>query len=197
MHNKLLWISLVDQVILCGCLFIYVGFGTMHPVLCSSMPPQRISNNFHSSCCKLRLQSYRLPEGGAPTPSHCWTISVISPNFGRFCFIVLYCCWFGPHTGAEWKCVIVETPVCCVFLRIVPIFCCLISFFIIPYVHTLPLSPQHERQHILRVSMTWIFVQPWIFTCLLFLCIPLFTLLEWWYKPAFSSIHHFLRIVTT
>lgn len=124
-------------------------------------------------------------------------ISVISPNFGRFCFIVLYCCWFGPHTGAEWKCVIVEIPVCCVFLRIVPIFCCLISFFIIPYVHTLPLSPQHERQHILRVSMTWILVQPWIFTCLLFLFIPLFTLLEWWYNPAFSSFHHFLRIVTT
>lgn len=37
----------------------------------------------------------------------------------------------------------------------------------IPCVYTLPLSPQHERQHILRVSMTCIFVQPWLsLTCL-------------------------------
>ncbi len=49
-----------------------------------------------------------------------------------------------------------------------PILCCFISFFIIiiPCVYTLPLSPQHERQHILRVSMTCILVQPCISFCL-------------------------------
>lgn len=43
-----------------------------------------------------------------------------------------------------------------------PIFMLFYFFFFIPCVYTLLLSPQHERQHILRVSMTCILVQPWI-----------------------------------
>lgn len=195
MHNKLLWISLVDQaVVVCPSILVLVPCTRSSAVPCHHKKFPTISTRR-----KLRLQSYSLPEGDAPTPSHRWRdLSHLSQLwevlFYSSVLLLVRPTYWG---GMEVLYVIVETPVCCVFLRIVPIFCCLISFFIIPYIHTLPLSPQHERQHILRVSMTWILVQPWIFTCLLFLCFPLFTLLEWWYKPAFSSFHHFLRIVTT
>lgn len=47
-----------------------------------------------------------------------------------------------------------------------PFYVVLFLFFFIPCVYTLPLSPQHERQHILRVSMTCILVQPQISFCL-------------------------------
>lgn len=130
----------------------HVGFGSVHA------SPQLHGNEDNRNCSGANWGC---------SSTLCRKGVLLLLRFSQQMFKMVYFCCFGPHTGAEWECVLFVSVSqnCSLFVLVY------LLLYTIPYVHTLPLSPQHERQHILRVSMTRVLVQPWMFMRLLLLCV--------------------------